>query len=203
MSELIKLAYHKNPDMRQLQKQNDITGVAEYADLHRFEELIQSGYEIASSRAPKDAKPGLIGITKQFKFHNGRKDQKLEYLLHNRDGKLVIDDFKPFEIRGMKVTLVHNKEHGDLLELEHDHINYHPFDRKETNNFVFAYRKVQYFNSSMLEAIKDPHKNMAPTKLNQESEQKTDNPSSHNNNDKNFNNRHDNDRLNRPLGQRH
>lgn len=199
MSELIKLSYHKNPDKRQLQKQNDITGVAEYADLHRFAELIQSGYEISSSRAPKDAKPGLIGITKTFKFHNGRKEQKLEYLLHNRNGKLVIDDFKPFEIRGMKISLIHDKQKGDLLELEHDRINYHPYDRKETNNFVFAYRKVQYFNDSMLQAIQDPTKNMAPTNLHNDSE-KQDHSEKHNDNQ--FNNQNQS-RFDRPLGQRH
>lgn len=203
MSELIKLSYHKNPDKRQLQKQNDITGVAEYADLHRFEELIQSGYEISSSRAPQDAKPGLIGVTKTFKFHNGRKEQKLEYLLHNRDGKLVIDDFKPFEIRGMKVSLVHDKQKGDLLELEHDHINYHPYDRKETNNFVFAYRKVQYFNDSMLAAIQDPHKNMASTNLNRNEDAENHNNQQQQQSQFNKQNDRNKNRFNRPLGQQH
>lgn len=202
MSELIKLSYHKTPDKRKLQNQNDITGVAEYADLRRFQELIEQGYEISSSQAPENAKPGLIGVTKTFKFHNGRKDQKLTYLLHNRNGKLVIDDFKPFEIRGRKVTLYHDDEKGDLMEVAHDGISYHPYTRKDTNDFVFAFRKVEYFNESMLAAIQEPKKNMAPTKLaGNHDERRDQRPDRHDNNNRNFNNnQHQSGRLDQPLG---
>lgn len=114
----------------------------------RFLEIINMGGNPTVSKAPENARVGMLTTTRFINYREDKDMKHVEIRYHIVDDKLVILDFKPFKMRGYGISVTETDD-GDMLELDLNNKNVVFVDRLQANDMINAIRRVQEINDGL------------------------------------------------------
>ena len=119
----------------------------------RFMELVATGNILQIEVAEDQAVTGQVKFFKDLTYRD-EEYVTVEVAYHIKEEgnskKIIIDDFKPFNIKGIKIVKSPT-EFGELLAIEFSNKIMAVIEKVDSNNIAYAVRNIQKFNSSLLD----------------------------------------------------
>jgi hypothetical protein len=117
----------------------------------RFTELVKSGIEEIAI-ADEGMKLGIARSIKTLGYKNEKEPIQIDITYTTNTGKLKIDDFESFYIRGYEVKRGFS-DNGDVLSVDLKKSQFPIIDRQEALNIGYAVKSIQEFNQELINEL--------------------------------------------------